>query len=37
MPYINIQITREGGRYTSIKATAGNTAGTLDNLIWKGV
>ena len=30
-------ITRDGGRYTSIKATAGNTAGTLDNLIWKGV
>lgn len=30
-------ITRAGGRYTSIKATAGNTAGTLDNLIWKGV
>ena len=31
------QITRDGGRYTSIKATAGNTTGTIDNLIWKGV
>ena len=30
-------ITRTGGRYTSIRATAGNTTGTLDNLIWKGV
>ena len=30
-------ITRTGGRYTSIKATAGNTTGTLDNIIWKGV
>ena len=30
-------ITRTGGRYTSIKATAGNTTGTLDNLVWKAV